>query len=368
MSAVQFGTINGVTFSDALEDAPPTYAPMPEGASALECSVCGEDVMLAPMTVCCGHSFCLHCIWRWLTTVNVRGAMNEDCPACRAKILSFTNRNVRTLLYPNADLNTMANAVMAGVKKVHGQFNVHVTGKNLNTKQTYDLLEQATTAVYRKFKDGSLAAGSWPMNLPAGVVVPVGLPEPPAAAAPAAAPAPPPAVAALPAAAHAIAEPRGAPGGAFAARLTQVLSTPIVRAMEGPRNDVVQMTIESLAAIAVAQPFGMTFQIFFPESTEPTYQITFRVFSAERQTVSLKNCYARTEVDTIVKADTLGELFKHLAARVPPRSIMDITLKGDDIPLPYPSVRRGASGTIRRNAGDFRHLGLVADVAQALAL
>lgn len=83
MSTVQFGAIDGLTFSDPMSGAPSVYAPMPAGTTTLECSICGEEVMIAPMSLRCGHTYCLHCIWRWVTSVDVYNRPNDDCPTCR---------------------------------------------------------------------------------------------------------------------------------------------------------------------------------------------------------------------------------------------------------------------------------------------
>ena len=47
----------------------------------LNCSICSIDMMLEPITVQCGHSFCRLCINKWFTQYK-----QNKCPMCRQKL------------------------------------------------------------------------------------------------------------------------------------------------------------------------------------------------------------------------------------------------------------------------------------------
>lgn len=47
----------------------------------LKCNIC-FDLVVSPVTLPCGHSYCKHHIQTWLLE-------NDSCPICRVRVLQF---------------------------------------------------------------------------------------------------------------------------------------------------------------------------------------------------------------------------------------------------------------------------------------
>ncbi|CAI9101007.1 OLC1v1038222C1 [Oldenlandia corymbosa var. corymbosa] len=48
-----------------------------------DCRIC-LDLAKDPVVTCCGHLFCWHCIYRWLS---FRSAASKECPVCKGEVL-----------------------------------------------------------------------------------------------------------------------------------------------------------------------------------------------------------------------------------------------------------------------------------------
>lgn len=287
----------------------------------------------------------------------------------------------------------MANAVMAEAGVVHPRFAHHTAA--LNKDQTYQLLVQATTAAYRKFADGSLVQATWPQALPAGVAAPQAAAPAGvvvnAAGGPQAAGAagvvvdaqgnqvvanpivqPPAAAANLQAALQALPQGGQAPQGVFATRLLQVLSTPAVRPMGAPGAADVLSIIASVQAMAanttptVEHDFYV--QCVLPGDVQPTYELKFRIFTATRQSVSLRNRATRVEAGRTLNVDNLTEILRRLTAHVPPNTEFRARLTGSDIPAPQPSGSRSGTGNLVPGTLPPAGTATLAAIARALLL
>ncbi|KAI5953478.1 PSH1 [Candida jiufengensis] len=115
-SSLQNDLQNGLTWNKV--DSSLTSNLLLKITNSLECSICSE-VMIAPMTVECGHTFCYECLHQWFKN-------KINCPTCRHKIqlkpvlnlqLDEICKNIGELII---DLNLDSNIESFKKRKIEG--------------------------------------------------------------------------------------------------------------------------------------------------------------------------------------------------------------------------------------------------------